>query len=255
MAIGKLPDPLKQSAYLQDFLRLELQAHDIYNVARQAPALTLNLLTKINDTVIPNTLLDIRDLALVNMMFDGLLRSNEAGAVQIKNINFEKRSAFIARSKTDQQGKGSYRFLSNTALSYISDYISEANFDKKKQQGKEFDDPTRINEGILFRGISPKGTTMLVHDESITRLSEMQKLDRKSIYRAIKRLGKKAHIDTSFSAHSPRVGGAVSLAESDASTKEIQHTGGWKTAETPARYIEQAKIGSGMEDLAKKYKR
>lgn len=91
---------------------------------------------------------------------------------------------------------------------------------------------------------------MLKYDESVTRSSEMQKLDRVSIYRAIKRLGKKANIDTAFSAHSPRVGGAVSLAESGASTKEIQRAGDWKTVETPARYTEQAKMGCGMKELA-----
>lgn len=250
MKIAQLPDPLKQSEYLRDFIKLEMQDHDIFIVAKQAPALTLEILTHINDTVIPDTLLDIRDLALINLMFDGLLRADEVAAVQLKHIDHGKQSLLVPRSKTDQQGKGSRRYISKTSLSYIANYISEANTSTKFKNEKDANDPTRINQGILFRGISPKGTSMLRYDESTTRIKDMKKLDYKSIYRSLKRIAKKAGVLIPISAHSPRVGGAVSMAEANIPTNKIQEAGGWKSAVMPARYTEQANVDSGMGQLA-----
>lgn len=249
MAIAKIPDPLKQSEYLRDFIKLEMQEHEVFNIAKQAPALTLEILNHINDSVIPDTLLDIRDLALINIMFDGLLRADEVASVQLKHINHTKHSLLVPRSKTDQIGKGSNRYISNTTLVYVFDYIGEANINKNN------DDPTSISKGIIFRGLSPKGTTMLPYDESQTRLKDMHKLNYKTIYRALKRIAKKADVDIPISGHSPRVGGAVSMAEANVSMTKIQDSGGWKSAAMPSRYTEQAKIGSGMAELAEIFNR
>jgi integrase len=252
MSIAKLPDPLKHSEYLRDFIKLEMREHDIYNRAKQAPALTLDILNSINDNVVPDTLLDIRDLALINVMFDGLLRADEVISIQLKHINFEKQSLLIPRSKTDQQGRGSIRHISNTSLAYISDYLHEANLSMKLQSEK---DPTGINKGILFRSLSPKGTSLLPYDENTTRVKDMKKLNYTTLYRALKRIAQKAGITLEISAHSPRVGGAVSMAEANISMNKIQDAGGWKSAAMPARYTEQANIGSGMAELSEKFKR
>lgn len=255
MSIAKLPDPLKSSEYLRDFIKLEMQEHDIFNKAKQAPALTLEILTAINNSVIPDTLLDIRDLAMINIMFDGLLRADEVVAIQLKHINHEHNSLLVPRSKTDQQGRGAKRYISNTSLSYISDYIEEANLCVKTQQSKGLADVTRINKGILLRALSPKGTSLLPYDERPTRLKDMQKLNYSTVYRALKRIAKKADVTLELSAHSPRVGGAVSMAEANISMKKIQDAGGWSSAAMPARYTEQANLDSGMAELGKKFHR
>jgi integrase len=230
-----------------------MQEHDIYNKAKQAPALTLEILTTINENVIPDTLLDIRDLAMINIMFDGLLRADEVVAIQLKHINYQKNSLLVPKSKTDQQGRGSNRHISNTSLSYISDYLAEANL--IMQTDKSSNDTSRINKGILFRSLSPKGTSLLPYDESPTRVKNMQKLNYSTIYRALKRIAQKAGITLDISAHSPRVGGAVSMAEANISMTKIQDAGGWKSSAMPARYTEQANMGSGMAELAKKFER
>ena len=255
MSIVKIPDPLKQSEYLRDFIKLEMQEHEVFNVANQAPALTLDILNQINDSVIPDTLLDIRDLAMINMMFDGLLRADEVASVQLQHINHLKRCLLVPRSKTDQTGKGSKRYISQTTLAYVSDYIGEANFNQKTNQNKTSEDRTKITKGILFRALSPKGTSMLTYDEKQTRVKDMKKLDYTTIYRALKRIANKAGVDVSVTAHSPRVGGAVSMAEANVSMTKIQKSGGWKSAAMPARYTEQADIGSGMGELAEIFKR
>ena len=255
MAVANFPNPLKQSEYLRDFIKLQMKAHDIYARANQAPALRLRDLEFINNNVIPDTLIDIRDLAMINMMFDGLLRADEVSAVQLKHVDYKANKLLVPTSKSDQTGKGSLRYISNTTLAYVSDYIGEANLVKKTQQPKPTDDKTRINKGILFRPISPKGTSTLLYDESITRVTKMQKLDYKNIYRSLKRIAKKAGLELTISGHSQRVGAAVTMAENGIGPKAIQKAGNWKGLDMVDKYTEQANIGSGMSKVAEIFKR
>lgn len=255
MSIANLPNPLKQSEYLRDFVKLEMRGHDIYNRANQAPALRLRDLEYINNNVIPDTLLDIRDLAMINMMFDGLLRSDEVSAVQLKHINHQANKLLIPKSKSDQSGKGKFRYISNTTLSYVADYIDEANYNNKAQKPKGNDDLTRINKGILFRAISPKGTSVLPYDESKTRLKDIKRLNYTSIYRALKRLAQKSGIELPITGHSQRVGAAVTMAESGISAKKIQNAGGWESLIMVDKYTEQADLDSGMSEIAEINKR
>lgn len=255
MSVAKFPNPLKLSEYLRDFIKLQMKAHDIYARANQAPALRLRDLEQINNNVKPETLLDIRDLAMINMMFDGLLRADEVTPVQLKHINFEGNNVLIQTSKTDQSGIGSLRYVSNTTLAYLTNYIDIANLDRKTQLVKHKNDPTRINKGILFRPISPKGTTLLPYDESITRIAEMPKIAYVNVYKSIKRIAKKGGINIAVSGHSPRVGAAVTMAENNITIKEIQDAGDWKSPDMPARYTEQAHVERGMSKISNIFKR
>lgn len=248
-SIKSLPNPIKESIYLKDFIKLELQEFDIYNRAKQAPALRVEDLEHINNTVIPENLLDLRDLALVNIMFDGLLRADEAARIQLKHIDFEKNRLLVERSKTDQSGKGSFRYASRTSLAYISDYIKEANLNKSN------DDPCTINEGILFRPLSPKGTSLKPYNEDVKRVSQMKVLNYSTIFRAIKRIAKKASIELDVSGHSLRVGGAVSMAEANKTVSQIKKAGGWTSESMPARYTEQANLSDEMSGFANSFNR
>lgn len=255
MTIAGLPNPLKQSEYLRDFVKLELKEHDIYNRANQAPALRLSDLEYINDNFIPDTLLDIRDLAMINMMFDGLLRADEVTSVQLKHIEYKSNKLLVPKSKADQSGKGNYRYISNTTLAYVSDYIEESNYNNKQKSPKLQGDLTRINNGILFRAISPKGTSLLPYDESVTRIKDMKRLDYSSVYRSLKRVAKKTGIELAITGHSQRVGAAVTMAEAGIAEKKIQDAGGWTTPVMVSRYTEQANIESGMSEIASTFKR
>lgn len=255
LSIAGLPNPLRESEYLRDFVKLELKEHDIYNRAKQAPALRLSDLEYINNNVIPDTLLDIRDLALINMMFDGLLRADEVTSVQINHIDHKKNKLLIPKSKSDQSGKGKFRYISNTTLSYVADYIEEANYDNRKQRPKLKGDPTRISSGILFRATSPKGTSMLPYDESVVRIKNMRRLDYTSVYRALKRIAKKSGLDLPITGHSQRVGAAVTMAEAGIAEKKIQDAGGWTTPVMVSRYTEQADVEGGMSEISNTFKR
>lgn len=251
-----LPNPLIQSETLRDLIRLTLRKHQIYNQQEQAPALTIEYLEVINDNVIPDRLLDIRDLAMVNMMFDGLLRASDLQRVQLQEIDFQKQTLHVQRSKNDQEGKGSYRFLSRTTLAYLSDYISEANLQPNSELEKSANDNSRINKGIVFRALSPKGTSMRDYNEAYSVADSAKMLNYSTIYRAVKRICKKAGIDTDFSAHSMRVGAAVTLLQDGATIEELQNAGNWESPVMPIRYTQQARAGMGaMARLSKNRKR
>jgi site-specific recombinase XerD len=251
MSIANLPNPLLKSEYLRDFIKLEMREHDIYNRAKQAPALRISDLEAINENVKIDTLLDIRDLALINMMFDGLLRADEVASVQLKHIDHLSHKLFVPTSKSDQSGSGQLRYISDTTLNYVADYINEANLDHKTGEEKAKDNPTRINKGIVFRSFHRRGTTINPYDESKTRTKDMVTLNYTSIYRALKRIAKKGGVDIAITGHSQRVGAAVSQAEAGISSKKIQDSGGWKGPLMVAKYTEQAVIESGMSEIAK----
>lgn len=255
MQIAKLPNPIKESEYLRTFIKLELKEHDILNRAKQAPALRIETLNEINTRFKPQKLIDYRDLAIINVMFDALLRADEVVSIQIKHINVEHHSLLVPTSKADQTGVGSLRYLSKTSIELISNYIEQANIDPKTKTSKLSTDNTCIKSGILFRRLSPKGTTMLPYDESITRTSEMPVLNYTTVFRLLKRVAKKAYVDIDITGHSARVGGAVSMAESGVPIDKIQKAGGWKTVDMPALYTEQARVESGMSKLADKFNR
>lgn len=255
LAIANLPNPLITSEYLRDFIKLEMRDHDIFNRANQAPALRISDLEYINENLKVDTLLDIRDLAMVNMMFDGLLRADELASVQIKHIDHMAHKLFVPTSKSDQSGTGQNRYISDTTLNYVSDYINEANIITKTGKEKDKDDPTRINKGILFRAFHSKGTCIEPYNESETRMKNMVTLNYTSIYRALKRVAKKAGINIAISGHSQRVGAAVSMAEAGLTTKEIQDAGGWKGPIMVAKYTEQAQTETGMSKISKQFGR
>ena len=253
LGIAQLPNPIVHSVYLKDFVKLSLAQNEKYQLSsHQAVPLTLDILEKINYNVIPDTLLEMRDLALINLMFDGLLRADEVVRIRLEHINKRNNALLVITSKSDQSGKGSYRYISNSTIAMIDEYINEANFNKAKEIERDMQDPRRINKGILFRRVSNRGHALLPYDESKTGKSSPI-LEYSSIYRIWKRIGNLADIKENITPHSGRVGGAVSLAENGATLPEMQLTGGWNSPEMPGHYGQQANVGlGGMAKLSLK---
>lgn len=256
LKIAQLPNPIVQSVYLRDFIKLSLVENQKYALSEhQATALTLDLLEKINEAIIPDTLLEMRDLAIVNLMFDGLLRADELVRVKVEHINKRNNALLVVTSKSDQAGQGSYRYISNSTISMIDEYINEANYDVINKCVRSPKDPRRINSGILFRRVSNRGHALLPYDEEQTGKSA-QVLEYSSIYRVWKRIAKLAGIKENITPHSGRVGGAVSLAEDGATLPELQLAGGWASPEMPGHYSRQANVNrGGMAKLARKNQR
>lgn len=248
MSVAKFPNPLKESEYLRDFIKLEMQDFDVYNKSTQAPALRIETLKVINSNVSSDKLINARDLSIINLMFDSLLRSDELTSVQLKHVDFENNKLFVPKSKSDQTGKGSYRFISNRTLEYIKQYLAIANNNNKNGTAS-------IVKGILFRSLSPKGTSFLPYDESITRVRDMIKLNYSTVYRLLKRVAKKANVDLEVTGHSPRVGGAVSMKEAGMSLEQIKEAGAWESLDMPEYYTHQANNNKVTEVMAEIFDR
>ena len=251
LGIAQLPNPIVNSVYLKDFVKLSLSQNEKYQLSsHQAVPLTVDILEKINNNVIPDTLLEMRDLAIINLMFDGLLRADEVVRVRTEHINKRNNALLVLTSKSDQTGKGSYRFISNSTVAMIDEYINEANYNKASQQERDSSDPRRINHGILFRRVSNRGHALLPYDEQL-KGKHSPILEYSSIYRVWKRIADMAKVKENITPHSGRVGGAVSLAENGATLPEMQLAGGWHSPEMPGHYGQQAAVGKGgMAKLA-----
>ena len=257
LGIAKLPNPIIHSVYLRDFIRLSLVENQKYQFStNQAVPLTIELLDEINNAIMPDSLLEMRDLALVNLMFDALLRADEVVRVQLEHINRRSNALLVLTSKTDQSGKGHFRYISNSTINMIDEYVSEANHLPHTEIATERDvnDPRRINGGILFRRLTNRGHALLPYDENKHAPSHL--LDYSSVYRIWKRIAKRANISENITPHSGRVGGAVSLAEDGATLPELQLAGGWQSPEMPGHYTQQANVKrGGMAKLSTRHKR
>jgi|TARA_B110000211_G_scaffold188405_1_gene214230 integrase len=217
------PNPFEEVLF-KAWLSVSLKNRPAFQ--HQAMALTHDLLAVINSKLDESCPLELRDKVMLNIMFDGLLRASELCALQCKDISFMKKTFFLAKSKTDKEGQGTYRPLSDTSLKLIERWKSEFN----------------VTDGYLLRSLTPS--------KNVTERG----LQYSSVYEAYKRFSGLVNIDDElFTTHSARVGGAVSLAEFNCNLLEIQRAGGWKTATMPARYTEQTNVHqTGMGTVIKK---
>lgn len=256
LGITKLPNPIIRSVYLRDFIRLSLIENQKFRLSQQqAVPLTIDILEHINDTVIPDSLLELRDLAIINLMFDALLRADELVRVRVEDLSARNNTVLVVTSKSDQTGKGQYRFVSSSTIGIVTDYINEANIVPRTKQPRDKGDLRALHKGILFRRVNNHKTALLPFDEN-QRALYANVLNYSSVYRLWKRVANRAGIKENITPHSGRVGGAVSLAEDGASLPELQLAGGWNSPEMPGHYTRQANVKrGGMAKLSSKRKR
>jgi len=167
------------------------------------------------------------DKALVCVSYDTLCRRSETIAIQVDNLSFHKDGSgtvHILKSKTDQLGVGTVKYLSPTTVEHLHNWLNYA----------------KISEGPVFRGIN-RWHQVLSGGLSGTGVS-----------RSFKRIALATGLDISkISGHSTRVGAAQDLVAAGIDMPAIMQAGSWTTPERIARYSEQlqAKRG-GMAQLA-----
>ncbi|KHT52848.1 recombinase XerD [Alteromonas marina] len=256
LGVAKLPNPIIRSAYLRDFIRLSLIENRKFRLShKQAVPLTINMLEQINNAIIPDSLLELRDLAIINLMFDALLRADELVRVCIEDISARNNTLLVVSSKSDQSGQGQYRYVSSSTISMVQEYINEANLDPKTKAPRLSSDLRGLHKGVLFRRLTNHKTALLPFDENIPS-HKANVLNYSSVYRIWQRIAQRAGISENITPHSGRVGGAVSLAEDGASLPELQLAGGWQSPEMPGHYTKQANVKrGGMAKLSAKRKR
>ena len=222
---------------------------------KQATPVDGSILAIINEHFVPEKLVDVRDQAMVNCMFDGLLRSSETINMEFGDINEVDNNVLLPESKSDKEKRGTTRFLSDTSIAMVQEW--------KSLSGIELEP-----DGPIWRQMTPKGESLLENSQSVIKKAQEQDKERAPLvisrishYRAIKRLLEKALKDSGqstsgFSSHSMRVGAAVEMAKHGISTNVIARTGGWKSETMVLRYIRGLDArDSGTAIIAKKMNR
>jgi integrase len=174
------------------------------------------------------SLRDLRQRAILAVAYDTLCRASELVALRVKDIKTEadgSATILVERSKTDQQGEGSDRYLHIDTIRHVRAWLCAAD----------------LVDGALFRAVLKGGRVG-------GPLHECE------IGRAMRELAPKAagHV----SAHSTRVGAATDMVAKGIQMAAIMQAGGWKTETMVARYSRRLKAQSGgAAKLAKKQKR
>ena len=172
---------------------------------------------------------DCQDVTLLFTAFETMCRRSELVALHWSNFEVQSDGTglmFIERSKTDQQRKGEYLFLSKNTTDLLLGW-------------KNISAEAGGTDGhYIFRGIYSNG--MLGN-----------KLNPGAVNRAYKRIARRLGLDESvFSGHSTRVGAAQEMLERNINAAKIMKAGRWSSMEMVTRYA--AKINprfGGMADL------
>ena len=165
-----------------------------------------------------DSLRGLRDAALLAIMSDGLLRISEAAAIEFADFSLAQDGSgcvLVARSKTDQMGRGTLLYLRACTMRRISAWTAASG----------------IQAGPLFRRVRKGG------------IVDAAPLSVESIRAIIQRWAREAGIAGRVSRHSLRVGSAQSLVSAGASLPELQQAGRWRSPEMPAHYARAERAG------------
>ena len=150
------------------------------------------------------------DLALLEVMRDGLLRGSETSALRWGDLEFHADGSgrlHVARSKTDQTAEAAVLYLGPAAVEALL--------------------ATRPQGAVIDPGASVFG------------------LSARQIARRIKSATKMAGLGEGVSTHSPRVGMAQDLSAAGAELPELMTASRWDSPTMPARYTEAQAAGRG----------
>lgn len=154
----------------------------------------------------------LRDRALLTVAYDSMARRSELVALNVEDVVRHPEGdgcAIIRRSKTDQSGEGSERYLAPDTLRILDSWLSAA----------------RITSGPIFRRF---------HKEDGIGSGRMS--DR-GVADTLRAVAQRAKLDTTdVSGHSLRVGAAQDQVAAGCSLPEIMQSGGWKSPTMPSRY-------------------
>ena len=157
-----------------------------------------------------------RDIALVRVMFDAMLRTETVGALRWRHITYAEDGVsgvlLVPYGKTDQEGEGVFRYLSPGTMSAL--------------------------DAIRPESPDPDGRPFIQSTAD-------------SVGRRIKRIASLAGLGDDFSGHSPRVGMAQTLVAAGISVAMVAQAGGWTDVDMVLRY--SSKIEPGRAAVARWY--
>ena len=148
---------------------------------------------------------ELREVCLISVMRDGLLRRSEATALVWDDLAWEDDGSgrlAVGKSKNDQIGHGSILYISPATMNYVA----------------------RWRPNVHVRRIFP------ISDSTVVR--------------CIKKACERAGLSGDYSGHSPRIGMAMDLARTT-SLPALMQAGRWKSHVMPVHYIKNITAGQG----------
>lgn len=235
LRIMKIPDPMATDETFKEALKLTLRKANARS--RQAEGAKVESIKEITDLFLENevdpTYKQVRDMAMLNVAFDTLLRRSDLVAIDIKDLSIKESCVFVNSSKTDQNGKGEHKHLTRTSLSLISWLLELTPYS---------------DEGPLFRPAKKNGDCYKDVDNN------KRKLNGGEVSRIFKSIFRKNGLSvSSISGHSTRVGATQTMFEQGEAISNIMHAGSWKSQAMPMRYGEKHSLTkSATANVAKK---
>jgi integrase len=159
------------------------------------------------------------DAVLINVALDTLFRASNILAIEVNHIDWQAKTVFAPRSKTDQSGEGHYGYLSDETAELLTRWL----------------DTAKITDGYIFRKLSPKQTV------------QKEPMQYQALLKRYEAIGMAINTDGKFTCHSTRTGGVLTLMEADVPMAEIVLSGNWKSEAMAIRYAKQYQAGkTGM---------
>lgn len=184
---------------------------------RQAKGLTSDYLKRFLD-VQPQTLLGLRNRAMISLGYELLTRRSELIALRTADIQQRDDGVLkvlIRRSKSDQFGEGRIAFTSVATAKLVLDWLSAR----------------ALKCDPLFCPVySGKAIDRWLSDMTIRRL----------VKETARKIGLPEDLVSQFSGHSFRVGAAQDLLRKGYDNIAIMRAGGWKSTQTVLRYLQEA---------------
>lgn len=186
---------------------------------------------------------DVRDIALIRTLYDGLFRRSEIVSLRISDLSFERDGTalvLLGRAKNDQEGRGSLRFLRKTTVTWLKRwlrYVNAADLVRARAAAKAaklpLPDAVDNQDRPIFRRVRAHGH---VGPDALAGYS---------VNLVLQRAGERAQIGKRLSGHSARIGAAQDLDAAGATLLEIMRAADWRSPASPARYVERADAKRG----------
>jgi integrase len=205
--------------------------------AQKSP-LGLALILRMVDCLAEPTLWNLRTRALLLVAHSTMARRAELVALRVEDLASAAGGdgvATLRRTKTDQEGHGSDRYLSAPAVTAIRDWLEAG----------------RITEGPVFRRLGVGGS---IAPNAITA-HEVARGFKAAYARLLGTLSDEERrrlepIGQDIAAHSTRIGAAQDLVASGADLFAVMQAGGWKDTSMPALYTRRLNaLRGGMASL------
>lgn len=168
----------------------------------------------------PETLLGLRDRAMISVGYDTLCRRSELVRLRLEDLAplpDGSAKVLVAQSKNDPLSEGRFAYLSTRGRQDLEAWLAAA----------------QISEGPIFRA---------VHDDQVGSEAMNPRIVNRTIQAAAVRAGLAPEVVKQLSGHSLRVGAAQDLAVQGRSVLQIMRAGRWYSLNGMMGYVRKADV-------------